>query len=174
MSYLQKSYLLNSRRDLVSKSNSYKNINQLSCINKVHLSFSGIKNKPMTILGVGFLYLITYKKGKIPIKLRSSFTKDFNCKLLLSRDESFLFIEYFLNLVTKNIIDLEEGFSKSNFSKTGTFSFTIKDIYAFSELEDNLFKFKDLKNLNLSINLSSRSVKENIELLRSLGYMFKD
>lgn len=74
----------------------------------------------------------------------------------------------------KNILDLEEGFLKTGFSDTGTFSFRIKDIYVFSELGENLFKFRNLKNLNVSILFSSLNKLENIRLLKGLGFIFKD
>lgn len=171
---LQKSYLLNSRRDLVSKLNIYKNINQISSIKFLNLNFSEIKGKSTVILGLGFLYLLTGKKGKIMSNSRSFFSKNMYCNLHLKKGESLDFIEKFLSLNLKNILDLEEGFSKKNLSETGTFSFTIKDIYIFSELEDNLFKFRNLKNLNVSISFESSNKYENILLLQSLGFLFKN
>jgi len=171
---LQKSHLLNSRRDLVSKLNFYKNVNEVSSINFLNLNFSELKNKPSVILGLGFLYLLANKKGKVSSISRSSFSKNMNCNLRLKKNEALNFIEKFLLLNLKNILDLEEGFSKKNFSETGTFSFTIKDIYTFSELEDNLFKFRTLKNLNISISFTSQNKYENMRLLQSLGFVFKN
>ena len=57
---------------------------------------------------------------------------------------------------------------------TGIFSFRIKDIYVFSELGENLFKFRNLKNLNVSILFSSLNKVENIKLLKGLGFIFKE
>lgn len=171
---LQKSYLLNSRRDLVSKSNFYKNINQVSIIASLDLNFSELKNKSLVILGLSFFYLLVGRKGKISRNPRASFTKNINCNLRLGRGGALLFLEKFLALNLKNILDLEEGFLKSNFSERGTFSFTIKDVYTFSELEDDLFKLRHLKNLNIAITFTNQSKQKNMQLLQSLGFIFKD
>ena len=174
MKELQQIRLLGSRRDLVSKLNLYKNVNEVGFIKHINLNFSELKNKPSTILGLGFLYLLGNKKGTVGFKSRTSFSKNFSCNLRLDKEESFFFLEKFLYLNLKNILDLEEGFSKKQISKTGVFSFSIKDIYAFSELGDNLFKFRILKNLNISIAFSNKDKDENIKILQSLGFFFKD
>jgi ribosomal protein L5 len=174
MERLQRLYLLNSRKDLVSKLNLYKNVNQISSIKYVNLSFSELKNKFSVALALAFLCLISNKKGKFNLKSRFSFSKTHGCSLKLKREEAFFFLENFLFFNLKNILDLEEGFSKSSFSETGTFSFTVKDVYAFSELGDNLFKLRILKNLNIAVLFSSQNRGENIQLLKSLGFLFKN
>jgi hypothetical protein len=172
--FLYRNILHNSQKDLISKYGSYKNVNQVSAIKNLNLNFSELKNKPLVVLGLGFLFLLTNKKGCASIVTRSSFSKNLNCNLRLDRVEAVSFLEKFLILNLRNILDLEEGFSKNNFSKAGTFSFTIKDIYVFSELGDDLFKFHNLKNLNISINFTSPERTENIFLLQSLGFSFKN
>ena len=174
MKGLQQIRLLNSRKDLISKKNLYNNINQVSFIKYINLNFSELKNKTSTILGLGFLYLLGNKKGVVGFKSRSSFSKNYSCNLKLERRDAFCFLEKFLTLNLKNILDLEEGFSKKQISNTGVFAFSIKDIYIFSDLGDNLFKFRILKNLNISITFSSQNKDENIKLLQSLGFYFKD
>lgn len=86
--------------------------------------------------------------------------------------EALNFIEKFLKISVKSVIDFEEGFSKKSFSNMGTFAIFIKDIFSFSELGDLLFKFRSLSNLSVVFNFSSKNKKENIELLRSFGFNF--
>jgi hypothetical protein len=172
MSCTQKTYLLNSRRDLVSKFNSYKNINQLSFIYFLNFNFFEEKDKFLVVIGLGLFYLLTSKKGRISVVPR--FTKSKNCNLCLSGEEALLFLGRFLKLSLKNVLGLEEGFSVFNFSEIGTFSFMIQDIYTFSELEDNLFKLRNLKNLNISMSFTSHDKQENIEMFRSLGFVFQN
>ena len=174
MEGLQRSFLLNSRKDLVSKLNFYKNVNTVSTVKYINLSFFELKNKFLVCLGLCFLFLICNKKGKFHLKSRFSFSKSFGCNLKLHSEEAFFFLEKFLLLNLKNILDLEEGFSKTGFNDTGIFSFRIKDIYVFSELGENLFKFRNLKNLNVSILFSSLNKVENIKLLKGLGFIFKE
>jgi len=172
MFHLQKKYLFSSRRDLVSKFNSYKNVHQISFIKFMSLTFLKLKKKPLALLGLGFLFLVTNKKGCLALSSRKSLKKSFGCFVKLKNEEALIFIEKFLKLSFRNIMDLEEGFSKKSFSTMGTFGFFIKDIYSFSELGDVLFKFRNLNNLNIVFDFSSKDRYENIELLRSLGFIF--
>lgn len=172
MFYLRKFYLLNSRRDLISKFNHYENINNVNSIKSTDFSFSSLKNKKFCLLGLGFLFLITRKKGVIPTPSRKNFNKNLKCHLKLKKTDSLNFIENFLRLNVKNILDLDEGFAKKNFSEKGTFSFIIQDLYIFSELGESVFKFRNLRNLNIFINFTSFNKKENLELLKSFGFSF--
>lgn len=168
MFYLKKYFLKNSRRDLISKFNYYKNINKINSIKSISFNFHNLKNKKICLLSLGFLFLITKKKGFIPL----SFKKNFMCFLKLNNKNSLKFLEVFLKLNFKNILNLEEVFSFSSFSNKGTFSFMIKDLYLFSEIGNNIFKFKNLNNLNIFITFNSFNKKENLELLRSFGIFF--
>lgn len=174
MECLQRSFLLNSRKDLVSKLSYYQNVNEISSIKYIDLSFFELKNKFLVCLALCFLLLICNRKGKFQLKSRFNFSKSFGCSLRLKSEDAFFFLEKFLLLNLKNILDLEEGFLKTGFSDTGTFSFRVKDIYVFSELGESLFKFRNLKNLNVSILFSSLNKLENIKLLTGLGFMFKE
>lgn len=172
MLYLRKYFLKNTRRDLISKFNHYENINKINSIKSIDFNFSDLKNKKFCLLALGFLFLITNKKGFIPSLSRKNFSKNFRCRLKLNNKESLKFLEIFVRLNLKNILDLDEGFSSSSFSDKGTFSFMVKDLYVFSELGDSIFKFRNLKNLNIFITFDSFNNKENLELLRSFGISF--
>ena len=164
----------NSKRDLVSKFLNYKNVNEISSVKSMNLNFSELKNKSLVILGLGFFYLLVQKKGYSKIKTKKHFSKNFNCSVKLSEVEALNFLERFFYVNLLNILDLEGGFSKRFISGSGTFSFTIKDIYIFSELGDSLSKFQSLKNLNISLSFSNTNRVENIAVLQSIGFTFKD
>ena len=167
-------YLLkNSQKDLISK-NLYENINQISNIKHINLSFSKLRNKLFIILALAFLYLITNKKGRVILKSKFNSSKIYGCSLKLKYKDALFFLEKFLFVNLKNILDLEDGFLKSGLSDLGTFSFTVKDIYTFFELDENLSKLYILKNLNIMVLFSSDNKYENMQLLKSLGVMFKD
>lgn len=164
----------NSKRDLVSKVLFYKNVNEVSSIDSLILNFSELKNKSLVVLGLAFLFLLVGKKGHSKIKMKKNFSKNFNCNVQLKSQEVFPFLEKFFYFNLPNILDLEGGFSKTFCSENGTFSFSVKDIYVFSELGDSLSKFQNLKNLNIVLNFSSLDRKENLFLLQSLGFVFKE
>lgn len=173
MGFFNELDLLVSRKDLTSKLALYDNVNQVSFIRYINLNFSGLKDKSSVILGLGFLYLLGNRRGELLLS-SSTFTKNLGCSLKLKGTEAFYFLQRFLQFNLSNILDFEEGFLKKSFSTMGTFSFVIKDIYIFSELGENLFKFRNLKNLNISIIFSNNNIKENILLLQSLGVVFKN
>ena len=175
MSHLHKFYLINSRKDLVSKLNSYKNVNEINCIQHIDLNFSELKNKSSVILCLSFFYLLTSKYGKQSTSLSSGnkkAKKNFGCSLRLSDKEVFHFIEKILFLNFDNVSELNEFFSKSNLSNNKTFSFSVKDIYNFSELGEDLFKYRFLKNLRIYFSFKDKEKKANFFLLQSLGFKF--
>lgn len=169
---LQKIYLSHSRRDLVSKFGFYKNVYEISSVKYLDLSFLKVKKKTEVLFGLGFLFLISNKKGRLLLSSRKSLKKSFGCFVKLKNYEVLSFIEKFLSISVQNVIDFEEGFSKKSFSNMGTFAFFIKDIFSFPELGDLLFKFRNLSNLSVVFNFSSKNKNENLELLRSFGFNF--
>jgi hypothetical protein len=170
---LQKLYLFHTRKDLVSKFNYYKNINQVSRIKLLSLTFFKLTEKSLALLGLGFFFLINNKRGFISLSSSEKFLKkSFNSSLKLKDEEIFIFLEKFLKICLITIIDFEGGFSKKSFSTTGTFSFNLKDTYAFLELGEVLFKFRNLNNLNITFDFNRNNTIENMGLLKSLGFNF--
>lgn len=174
MQGLYNSYFWVSRRDIVSKSKGYVNINEVSHVKFLLLKFLNLRNKAFALLGLSFLFLLTNKKGKVLSVSRKSFSKNIGCFLRLGPKDSLDFLERFLLLNFYRVMELEDGFSKKSLSKTGTFSFTIEDIHVFSELGDDLFKFRQLKNLTVSIIFSHNNLNSNLFLLESIGFNFKN
>lgn len=173
MRRLEKLKVLGFRKDMASKLALYSNVNQISLIRYINLNFSGLKTKSSVILGLGFLYLLGGRRGRLILSSSLNFTKSLGCNLKLKGVEAFYFLQKFLDFNLVNILDFEEGFSRFSFSDAGSFSFIVRDIYVFSEFSENLFKFRNLKNLNISIIFSSNNKDENVLLLQSLGFLFK-
>jgi ribosomal protein L5 len=170
---LQESYLKNSRRDLVSKLNHYQNVHEISYIKNLTLSFLKLGSYVKAIMGIGLLFLVTSRKGRVIARSRSSFSKFRSCDVKLKKKTALSFLESFLFFNLNNILDLEDGFNKKNFSSKGTFAFNIRDIFSFVQLDEDLFKFRELKNLTVSLAFSKPSAKENTVLLRTFGIIFK-
>jgi hypothetical protein len=61
-------------------------------------------------------------------------------------------------------------FFKKSFSSNKTLSFTIKDIYSFIEFEEELFKYRHLKNLRVYFSFLNKKKKKKSFLLQSLGF----
>ena len=115
MEGLQRSFLLNSRKDLVSKLNFYKNVNMVSTVKYINLSFFELKNKFLVCLGLCFLFLICNKKGKFHLKSRFSFSKSFGCNLKLHSEEAFFFFRKILIIEFKKYFGFGRRFFKNRF-----------------------------------------------------------
>jgi hypothetical protein len=48
----------------------------------------------------------------------------------------------------------------------------IKDILDFVELEESIFRFRNLENFKVTFVFSTSKIAENLNLLRSLGFIF--
>lgn len=167
-----KHYLSNSRRDLISKSSSYKNINGLSKIDFLSLDFLKSKNsKSFAIRALCFFYFFLGFKGNVRLYSKPGLKKSIFCDLeLVHRKDIFLFMEkYYYNILYK---EAPERLLKSSLSNTGTFSFMIKDILDFVELEESIFRFRNLENFKVTFVFSTSKIAENLNLLRSLGFIF--
>ena len=173
MTHLQRFFLINSRRDLVSKSETYENINKLNSLVNINLNFSELKSKSFVILCLSFFYLLANKKGKYKAfssKVGKNINKNLVCSLRLEKNEIFLFLEKILLVNFNNKSRISNLFFKKSFSSNKTLSFTIKDIYSFTEFEEELFKYRYLRNLRVYFSFLNKKKKKNSFLLQSLGF----
>ena len=173
MTHLQRFFLINSRRDLVSKSETYENINKLNSLVNINLNFSELKSKSFVILCLSFFYLLANKKGKYKTfssKVGKNLNKNLVCSLRLEKNEIFLFLEKILLVNFNNKSRISNLFFKRSFSNNKTLSFTIKDIYSFIEFEEELFKYRHLKNSLVYFSFLNKKKKKNSFLLQSLGF----
>jgi len=175
MNYLNKVHSSSSKRDLASNPNQlHKNVNELSSLKSLTLNFSEIKSKKAGASGLAFINLLANKKGRMSFKgRRESTEKNIGCALKLSKGESLVFIDRFINCDLVSFLNSESSTLGSNFSEVGNFSFYIKDVFTFLDLGDSLFRFRDLENLNVSIVFSRKVGYGNSKLLRSLGFIFQ-
>lgn len=173
MLYSEKHYLFRSRRDLISKFNNYKNINELSLITAINLDFVGLKHKSASILGLCFFYLFLGLKGKTGFSLGKRLKKMMFCSLSLKKKNVFSFLEKYIFIHLYNSLSFDSNFKKQSLSNVGTFSFIINDIYKFLEFEESIARFRYLKNLKINFVFSKTLQKENLALLKSLGFSLK-
>jgi hypothetical protein len=172
MLYLEKHYLFNSRRDLISKSNGYKNINNISFINSINLEFINLKHKSICIIGLCFFYLFLGLKGNYGSYSRSNLKKTLYCSLNLNNNkDKFFFLEKFIFINFYNEL-INNKLKIKSLSNVGTFSFIINDLYKFLELDENLFRFRKLDKLKISFNFNIKNKKTILILLKSLGFSF--
>lgn len=109
-------------------------------------------------------HLTKMKKSNIFLKIRKG--QPIGCKLILNKKKIFFFITKLLFEIFPKIKNFS-GFKNKTLNKN-TFSFAIKDIMNFYELENHYHTFNKLTNLNITITTSSKEIKENKWLLNAL------
>ena len=158
--------------DFLNKFN-YKNINQISRIEKIILNFNcknfDIKKIATAILA---LELITTQKSiitkskKVSINLKIRKGHPVGCKVILKKDklESFL-----LKLLNKIFPELKnfKGFTFKSRNKN-SLTFALKDLINFNELNSNFYLFTSLPTLNIILVYNTKTIKESSFFLHSL------
>lgn len=152
--------------DLLNKF-SYKSINKLPKIDSIIINFSLKKNDlKLLITYLSALKLITKQKGTVTLSKKSNIIlkvrkgTPIGCKLTLRKKKMF---EFYLKLINKYMLALNKTIITQK-----VFSFQIKDIFKFKELESNYQFFNSLKVLNININTKSNCKSQNKFLLYSL------
>lgn len=141
--------------DLLNKFN-YKNVSQIPKIKKIILNFDcrsfDIKKLAITILTLELISMekvsvTKSKKASINLKIRRG--HPVGCKVILTKKklESFL-----LKLLNKIFPELKnfKGLIQKN-TNINSFSFSIKDLINFNELNSNFYLFTNLPTLNITI-----------------------
>ena len=151
--------------DLVNKF-SYKYIDKLPKIDSIIINLSLKKNDlKLLITYLAALKLITKQKGVITLAKKSNIIlkirqgTPIGCKLTLRKNKMF---EFYLKLMNKSMLALE----KKNVTQK-VFSFQVKDIFKFKELESNYQFFNSLRVFNININTKSNCKNQNSFLLHS-------
>ena len=152
--------------DLLNKF-SYKSINKLPKIKCIIINLSLKKNDlKLLITYLAALKLITKQKGSVTLAKKSNIIlkvrkgTPIGCKLTLRKNKMF---ELYLKLINKEMLTLNKVIIKQK----KMFSFQIKDIFKFEELEYNYQFFNSLKLLNVNINTKSDCKNQNKFLLSS-------
>ena len=144
----------------------YKSINKIPKIDSMIINLSLKKNDlKLLITYLSALKLITKQKGIIILAKKSNIIlkvrkgTPIGCKLTLRKNKMF---EFYFKLMNKYLLAL----NKDKITKK-VFSFQIKDIFTFEELESNYQFFNSLKFFNVNINTKSSCKKQNKFILHS-------
>lgn len=157
--------------DCLNKFN-YKNINQIPKIKKIILNFN-CKNFDIKRLAVAILSLelISTQKGvltkstKASINLKIRKGHPVGCKIILEKEKLEIFLFKLLNKIIpelKNFKGLMQAHNKNSFS------FSLKDLINFNELNSNFYLFTSLPTLNITLIFNTTNNKELTFLLKSL------
>lgn len=150
----------------------FKEIKQIPKLKKVVLSFClkryEIKHlltslAALKILSdIKFCSVVTSKSSNISLKIKKG--NPIGSKVILRKVRMNLFLFKLLNISLKK----KKEFNMIN---KNSFSFKIRDILKFSELEQNYQYFKNLPVLN--VNIVSNSTKKNLLLFLLKSYKLK-
>lgn len=151
----------------------YKNVNQIPKIKKIILNFN-CKNSDIKKLAVAILALelITTQKStltkskKVLINLKIRKGHPTGCKVVLKKDKLESFFSKLLNKIfpeLKNFKGLIPQLHNKN-----SFSFILKDLINFEELNSNFYLFTNLPTLNITLVYNTNTVKELFFFLNSL------
>lgn len=164
--------------DLINKF-SYNNLKKVPRLTKIILNFS-CKNSEIKNLAAAFisLELITSnknievtksKRANIFIKIRKGYPV--GCKVILKKNKMYTF---FFKLLTEVFPTVKEfkGISLNKKINITSFSFTMKNLIYFKELETNFYLFNNLPPLNINLITNTKTEKELIYLLNSYKLPF--
>lgn len=179
MNNLQNFYNNNLRSNLLLKTNE-KNSMNLPKINKIVLNIgtSSInKNKNKLLESMLALELITGQKAEL-IKAKKSIAT-FNlrkntymgCKVTLRNKNAYSFIEKLNKIIFPRIQEFK-GLSKNSFNKENSYSFSIKNLIVFPEIEYQHELFNQIIGVDISIHMSSNNRDKNLLLLSGLQIPF--
>jgi len=150
--------------DFLNKFN-YKSINQIPKIEKIILNFNcksfDLKKITTAILT---LELISAKKSiftkskKISINLKLRKGHPVGCKVILEKEKLENFLLKLLNKILPELKNFK-GLRQKVYHKN-SFSFSLKDLTNFDEINSNFYLFTNLPSLNITFVCSTNSVKE--------------
>jgi large subunit ribosomal protein L5 len=177
MSILENYYKKVIRYDLINKY-IYSALKEVPELKKIILNF-GCKNFELRNIASAFLslVLITLKKGvltqskraNILLKVRKGYPV--GCAVVLTKSKMYTFLFKLLVDVFPNLKDFK-GVIASKKLKNSSFSFTLKDLISFDELEKLFYLFTNLPPLNITLIISAKTKEELFYLLNSFKLPF--
>jgi|SRR5210317_103792 len=172
MNILENYYQKVIRYDLINKFN-YANLKDLPKLKKIILNF-GCKSFELKTIASALLSLelITTKRGSLTTAKRSNILLKIRkghpvgCVVVLKKTQMYdfflkLLVEVFPKLKVFNGINTKKKVEKTSFS------FTLKDLISFKELEKQFYLFINLPPLNITFITNSQSKRELFYLLES-------
>nr|QXV92933.1 ribosomal protein L5 [Nitzschia anatoliensis] len=172
MSILQNYYKRVIKRDLINKF-PYTYLGEIPQLKKIILNF-GCKNSEIRSIASVFLSLelITAKKSLIARSKRANILlkirrgNPVGCMVILRDEKMYRFLFKLLSEVFPNL----KSFLGINISKKlgkTSFSFTLKDLIHFKELERQFYLFTNLPPLNITLITTTKTKEELLYLLKS-------
>jgi len=162
--------------DLINKF-SYNNLKKVPQLKKIILNFgcknSEIKNLAAALVSLELISsskkieLTKSKRANVFIKIRKG--HPVGCKVILKRNKMY---NFFFNLSTEVFPALKEFKGYSFKKNTTSFSFTLKNLIFFKELETNFYLFNNLPPLNINLITNTKTEKELFYLLNSFKIPF--
>lgn len=178
MQFFENFYLKTVRYDLTNRY-FLKNTKSIPKIKKIILNFN-CWSKPLDVNLVASsmlaLELITCQKGELTktkfsnliLRLRKGIP--IGCKLILKKENNYIF----LSKIVQEVSPSNKVFMLYNPNlMKNAFSFNIKELFNFNELEKQYSFFKDLNHLNVTIITNTNSLNELEFLLKSLKIPLK-
>jgi large subunit ribosomal protein L5 len=178
MNFLQHFDLKNLKYNFLNKF-TYKKSNELPKLKKIILNI-GCKNLDLKELATSLLVLelITSQKGKITttkysnilLKIRKG--NPTGCKVILRKTNMF-------NFLAKILIEVFHkqkkfaGFNITKNLKKKTFSYKLKNVLTFNELENHYYLFNNLSPLDITFVTNVNKKQELIFILKSLKFPLK-
>ena len=172
MNILENYYKKVIRHDLINKF-FYNHIEEIPQLKKIILNFGcksfEIKNIAASLLS---LELITVQQGvltksrraNILLKIRKG--NPVGCTVVLRQNKMYNFLLKLLIDVFPNLRDFK-GIPVAKKLSNTSFSFTLKDLISFKELEKQFYLFSNLPPLNITFVTNTKTRKELIYLLNS-------
>ena len=148
-----------------------QNIYNIPKIKKIILTifFKENLSKKNLISLLLFLEIISGQKADIlRLKKNLSFQRNkigtiVGCKVSLNKKIIFIFLDFLINIIFPKIYNLDQEIS-SKLDKQNNYTFNIKDIFIFDDIEKEYNKFSLIKNLNISLIFFSKEKNKLINI----------
>jgi large subunit ribosomal protein L5 len=173
MNILENYYRKVVRRDLINKF-SYTHLDEIPQLKKIILNF-GCKNSDIRGIAAALLSLelitvrpgslVKSKRSNVLLKIRKG--NPVGCVVVLKKTKMYYFLFKLLSEVFPNLKSFT-GVGVSKRLEKASFSFTLKDLINFKELEKQFYLFINLPPLNITLVTNTKTKEELVYLLRSL------
>lgn len=172
MSLLENYYKKVIQYDLINKF-FYTHLNEIPQLKKIILNF-GCKNSEIRSIASALLSLelVTMKQGSLVKSKRSNILlkirkgNPVGCVVVLKKNRMYVFLFKLLSDVFPGLKDFK-GISVPKKLGVASFSFTLKDLISFKELEKQFYLFINLPPLNITLVTNTKTKEELLYLLRS-------
>jgi large subunit ribosomal protein L5 len=154
----------------------YLHIKKLPKFNKIILNF-GCKAAEIKDVGSGMLALelLTNQKGVITVTKKPNMLLKIRkgnptgCKVTLNKVSIYNFLSKIIVEAFPKMKDFK-SFTLDKKMKTNIFSFKLREMFSFSELEKQYYMFNNLPSLNVIVITNCEHFKELVFLLESFKF----